>query len=65
MKDATHNNDTTQARETNAKRDGRRAGKPRRFAWLFEEWVFQTLLVAAVVFVLVDGVSAINTLSLS
>ena len=34
----------------------RAARKPRRFAWMLEEWVFHAALVAGVVSVLVDSV---------
>ena len=46
----------------NAANIERGARKPRRFGWLFEEWVFQALLVVAVLTVIVDGVFSLDTI---
>jgi hypothetical protein len=35
---------------------GKGMRKPGRFGWLFQEWVFEILLVVAVVAAMVDGV---------
>jgi hypothetical protein len=68
MSDAIHNHgpiqSSTDGRDT-ASGDGaadgeRQTRKPRRFGWLFEEWVFQAFLVVAVLVALVDGFSSVN-----
>ena len=42
------------------KDNGNQPRKARRFAWIFEEWVFQVALVVAVITVVVDGVLSIG-----
>ena len=49
------NSETGSSRET-----GRETRKPNRFRWLLDESIFQGLLLAGVVFVLVDGFMSIG-----
>ncbi len=59
--DSTQVQHSTQAQQAGAK-DSERNRKPklRRFHWLFEEWVFQALLVIAVFVALIDGFASVN-----
>lgn len=49
------NSETGRGRETE-----RKTRKPNRFGWLLDESIFQGLLLAGVVFVLVDGFMSIG-----
>ncbi|HEX7082288.1 MAG TPA: hypothetical protein VF329_14870 [Gammaproteobacteria bacterium] len=49
----------------NAAPDGERQGrKPSRFGWLFDEAIFQALLLVAVLVALADGVSSVNNMGI-